>query len=312
MIKTTLEEVHDNLQKRSKDFTDKTIVTNSIKFENLETVKIGDTYHGIRPIAQNKIAAKLGVPANYLRKCEPEIQAYNLNHWMQKKAVKTKNVFVRFDKNDIRAIFTTKYRPLDNLEVVNHLLKYSYKPDVLVNCLFGEDFMSLNILSRENSFKIAKGDELIPGVTVSNSEIGRSSLGVAMFLFRLICSNGMVARVGFGKYSTYRHISAKNISKFLQSVKSIPVDKDIYKERLQIAMDKSVANPEKLLLRYNKKYKVREETAPAVQWGWEQEKGNNLYNIINAYTRASQYDGLTAKTRYLLQTIGGNILEKIS
>ena len=36
--------------------------------------------------------------------------------------------------------------------------------------------------------------------------------------------------------------------------------------------------------------------------------GDTIYNIVNVYTRAAQFEGLTAEVSYRLQKVGGNIL----
>ncbi len=38
------------------------------------------------------------------------------------------------------------------------------------------------------------------------------------------------------------------------------------------------------------------------------EAGDTMFNVVNTYTRAAQYEGLDAESSYRLQRIGGNIL----
>jgi len=42
--------------------------------------------------------------------------------------------------------------------------------------------------------------------------------------------------------------------------------------------------------------------------GWIQEMGETIFNIVNAYTRASHFGGLSAEAIYRLQKVGGMIL----
>ncbi len=37
-----------------------------------------------------------------------------------------------------------------------------------------------------------------------------------------------------------------------------------------------------------------------------------MFNVVNAYTRAAQFEGLTAEASYRLQRIGGNILRMLT
>jgi len=46
----------------------------------------------------------------------------------------------------------------------------------------------------------------------------------------------------------------------------------------------------------------------ALEWAWPLEAGDTMFSVINAYTRAAQFEGLTAESSYRLQKVGGNIL----
>jgi hypothetical protein len=40
----------------------------------------------------------------------------------------------------------------------------------------------------------------------------------------------------------------------------------------------------------------------------EQEMGNTMFHVVNAYTRAAQFEGLSAEASYRLQKVGGMVL----
>ncbi len=83
---TTLEKVSDRVNEMSQNCIDKNVTVADISFDNLETVRIGDTEtHQLREIAQRSISYRLGIPFQYLRKCPPDIQALNMNHWIDTK-----------------------------------------------------------------------------------------------------------------------------------------------------------------------------------------------------------------------------------
>jgi hypothetical protein len=46
----------------------------------------------------------------------------------------------------------------------------------------------------------------------------------------------------------------------------------------------------------------------AVEWAFPLEAGDTMFNIVNIFTRASQFKGLSAENSYQLQRVGGNIL----
>ena len=80
---TTLSKVHERVERMSQNHVDQFINVKDISFESLDTVNIGDDYHKLRPVAQQSIANRLGIPIQYLRRCPKDIQALNMNHWIR-------------------------------------------------------------------------------------------------------------------------------------------------------------------------------------------------------------------------------------
>ena len=95
----------------------------------------------------NLINARLphiGIPYNYLRKCPQEIQSVQMNYWIEHE--KNEQLFARFDGNSVRAIFTPKYKPVDNMDVILEIYGMGYRPETQVQCHLDELFMSLSIM----------------------------------------------------------------------------------------------------------------------------------------------------------------------
>jgi hypothetical protein len=55
-------------------------------------------------------------------------------------------------------------------------------------------------------------------------------------------------------------------------------------------------------------FQLGEKEREAADWGWEQEAGNSMFHLVNAYTKAAQFEGLPAEASYRLQKVGGAIL----
>jgi hypothetical protein len=109
---TTLGKVSDRVDKMSANCFDQNINVEDISFDNLDFMRISGEKHALRPVAQQSVAQRLGIPYPYLRRCPEDIQATNLNHWITKE--KNEQLFARFDGNDVRALFTLRYTPADN------------------------------------------------------------------------------------------------------------------------------------------------------------------------------------------------------
>ena len=92
---TTFGQVRNKVEEMSRQCTDQLISTPDIIFDNLKTVRIAGEPHPLRPTAQSLMANRLGIPMQYLSKCPGEVQAYNLNYWIQQE--RNPELFFRFD-----------------------------------------------------------------------------------------------------------------------------------------------------------------------------------------------------------------------
>jgi hypothetical protein len=73
-------------------------------------------------------------------------------------------------------------------------------------------------------------------------------------------------------------------------------------------MQTPVENPLMTIETFNKQFQIGEKKREAVKWGWEQEPGKTMFHVVNAYTRAAEFEGLSAEASYRLQRVGGAIL----
>ena len=60
---------------------------------------------------------------------------------------------------------------------------------------------------------------------------------------------------------------------------------------------------------FNRQFGLNEDERKAVEWAWQQEAGDTVFSVVNAYTRVAQeFKGLSAESSYKLQRVGGNVL----
>lgn len=302
---TTLGEVYDRVQHMSRNCFDEDIRVKDVAFRDLETIQIGDHLHHMEPLAARHISTRLGVPYSYLQRCEPDLQAYNLNRSLMQE--RNDELFFRFDENSVRAIFTKRYIPLNNLTVLDQLTNMDFRPETAVQAHLDHRMMLLNIPDTSRDFTIAKDDRMLPGVAISNSEVGLSSLSISAFLLRLVCTNGMISSVKTNT-SNYRHISEKPLQNFPELVNKATSNVDDQKKLLTFSLESHVDNPQSTMSSFNKQFLLNDDEKDAVAWAFPQEVGKTLFHIVQAYTKAPQYQGLPADSAYKLQKVGGSIL----
>jgi hypothetical protein len=170
---TAFGQVWNKVDEMARHYSDRLISTPEIAFNNLKTVRIAGEPYPLRPQAQSLMANRLGIPIQYLRRCPVDVQAFNLNFWITRE--RNPELFFRFDGEEVRAIFTPRYRPMDNIEVLERLDNLGYKADTRVQCCLDAEFMALSIPDSTQTFDLG-GDRITPGISISNSEVGLSSL----------------------------------------------------------------------------------------------------------------------------------------
>ena len=228
---TSLKKVMDQVHMMSENHTDELIPVKDISFDNLETVSVSGDYHTLRPIAQQSIANCLGIPIQYLRKCPPEIQKLNMNYWIEKE--RNEELFFRFDGDDVRAIFTPRYIPTDNLKVLEKLNTLGYDPETKIQSSLDDNFMIVNIPDGRQTYSI-NGDKMTPGISVSNSEVGLASLSISAFVLRLKCTNGMISKTAVS--ASYRHVSAKILKDFPEVLNNVSLELGKQKDQFRLSL----------------------------------------------------------------------------
>jgi len=304
---TTLGKVFDRVDAMSANCFDQSIVVPDISFDNLDIVRIAGEPHPLRPVAQRSISNRLGIPYPYLTRCPADVQAMNLNHWI--KHEKNDQLLFRFDGKEVRAMFTTKYIPVDNFEVMERLDSLGYKPETPVQCHLDTEFMSLSIPDGQKAFDI-NGDKFKPGISISNSEVGLASLSIAAFVLRLVCTNGLVAKSDVS--ASYRHVSTKILLELPEIFGKVGSELSMQRGKFKLSLESPVDDPSKTIESFNRQFQLKEPERDAVEWAWPQEAGATMFNVVNTYTRAAAMEGLPAESSYRLQKVGGDILAMVN
>lgn len=305
---TTLGKVFDKIDALSSDCYDQTINVSEISFKNLDMINIGSDRHEMRNVAQRSICQRLGIPFQYLQKCPPDIQAENLNFWIRQYE-NNNTLFFRFDGSEVRAIFTPKYVPVDNFEIMERLDSLGYPPETEVQCQLDKEFMSLSIPDGKQAFEI-DGDRFKPGISISNSECGLASLSISAFILRLICTNGLISKSDVS--ASYRHVSTKILAEFPQVINQVSQGLGQQRSQFKLSMESPVTDTQATLASFNRQFGLNKPEKEAVEWALPFEMGDTMFSVVNTYTRAGQFDGLTAESSHRLQRVGGNILAMLN
>lgn len=181
--------------------------------------------------AKTQLAEKVGIPFPYFARMEergPVLLAENVNYWFQKEPERR---LVRVAEGHVRAILSDRYRVgLDNYGLAFQVAERAKEHDAtILQCDLSETRMQIRIgvpnareklgeMTAELRARYATGshplgrgamvldaDYAVPGLLVSNSEVGAGAFRVEPYVMRLVCWNGLVSEVGLYKV----HVGAK-------------------------------------------------------------------------------------------------------
>ena len=155
--------------------------------------------YGINDIAHRQIGQTLKIPALYydrMRSEYPELLAQNVNGWFSR-TPDTKRMLRTMD-GTARALLSDRYRRIDNFEVASAVLPIISGMDgaSVESCELTDSRMYLKVVNPRVTAEVKKGDIVQAGIIISNSEVGMGSVNVSPLVYRLVCSNGMIAQDG--------------------------------------------------------------------------------------------------------------------
>ena len=130
----------------------------------------------VKPIAHQQLATTLNIPKPYYDRClseAPDLLCRNINTWMERTKAKK---LVRTLDNQVRAILSDSYRPLDNLDLAEAVIPklIGLEAEVVSGDITENRFYLKAITARING-EVKKGDTVQAGLVVSNSEVGQET-----------------------------------------------------------------------------------------------------------------------------------------
>ena len=286
----------------------------------------------VTDIAHRQIADRLGIPFKYYERMMneyPKLLDENVNSWLKFKAEKR---MLRTLDGKLRAFLSNRYRRLDNLELVDHILPViaQMKNCSIASCDITETHLYLKVINKSMKAEIVPGDIVQAGFVVSDSEMGLGALKVEPLVYRLVCKNGMISKdYAHKKYHTGRNVEDTDNAYELYSDETLQADDKAYFMKVQDIVSAAV-DETKFLLTVDKmrqakniktgdnpvetveilgdKYLLNKNERASVLRHFIMDRDFSQFGLVNAVTRTSQdvedYNRATE-----LERIGGTILE---
>jgi len=293
----------------SASYYDETIPVTDMMFHSIDRIQISGKEVEVLPSAQRLFANRLKVPHSYLVRCPSELQAENLNHWIREERERRETLFCRFDGSKLRAVFTDKYCAIDHTQILSRMVEYGFSSETEVHYSLDQELLVLKVPDFTRTFGFGEKDKIVPGISIGNSETGCLSFVIEAYFYRLVCSNGLIAKTAVA--SRFRHVSRKALEEFPDLLRQVIYESEHSQRRFEISTQTRLDNPLSTIGSFNRQFTLTKKEAEAVTHAWEIEQGMTMFHVINAYTRAAHEGDLTAEEEYRLERIGGFILSLI-
>jgi hypothetical protein len=147
----------------------------------------------MRMTAHEQMADTLNIPTSYYKRLmtdAPDLLAKNVNHWLMAGSARK---MVRTLDGGVRAILSDRYRPLDNVDLVEATLpKLMELGATVISSQITDSRLYVKAVTERIRGEVKVGDTVQAGIVISNSEIGAGSLRLEEMTYRLVCLNGAI------------------------------------------------------------------------------------------------------------------------
>ncbi|BBP03002.1 hypothetical protein TPL01_22140 [Sulfuriferula plumbiphila] len=151
--------------------------------------------YGITNLARRQLAEKLKIPFAYFERMrveQPALLDRNVNTWLQ---TDNERRMIRTLDGQVRAVLSDRYRRLDNFDLAENVLPILQRlPDARFESVeLTETKMYIKLVTPRLQYEMTPGDVVQAGIVITNSEVGHGTLSVQPLVYRLVCSNGLIA-----------------------------------------------------------------------------------------------------------------------
>lgn len=126
----------------------------------------------------------------------------------------TRGTAERGEPGTVRAFLSDRYRKRDDEDILGRVVPMlgTIPGAEVVSSEITDTKLYLKIIAPRVQGEVSQGDYVQAGVVISNSEVGHGALQVTPFVYRLICTNGMVVPESLGDYLVGRHVGGRVMS----------------------------------------------------------------------------------------------------
>ena len=261
-------------------------------------------------LATSHLCGKLNVPSRYFTRLVETgnytLAAENINCWL---AGDTRTFFLRGYAGKVRGVLSGSYSVYDAPEILE-TLREVFKPEnfVLKGSYISSERLHLRLI--ETSMLNVEGEDLYAGITLDSSDVGRSGLQVKFFLWKKVCTNGLIVAKSHARLFKQKHIGISH-DDFAESLKeglsTFYTLKDKIAESVRETNEIPVnSDMDELLEEVKSQTNLSDQAAEKVVELMRVKYAPTKWGLINGITEVAQE--FTLETRLQLEEIAGNML----
>lgn len=232
----------------------------------------------ITQFAFSQLCARIGVPAKYIDKCyksgKEDLALQNFREWADEAKG---NMLVREHEGTVRAVLSESYAPFDSFKVLR-TLKYTVNTNRFqpTQVHLSEDKLVIRFVDF-TPLPVKDGSPLYVGFAVSSSDVGRGALSIRMFLYRSVCTNGLLISSGNGTLYRQSHVGEKMTESKMQIFQRAFNNIDLVKDEMVATIKR---NRERTLRDYEMQILVEKAKR---ELKLSKEKSENLEALVGTY-----------------------------
>ena len=266
---------------------------------------------------------RLGVPHSYMKKCIdsplPDVQKLfeeNVNTLMSHYDSATRIRLYQPEAGAplrIRGIVSGSYTVFDTdqvLETVHEVLGDGFN---IKGYFINEEGLHLRMATPE-PLQI-DGEDLYPGFLITSGDVGNRSLEVQFFLWKQVCTNGLVMSRVSGKILHKRHLGIYDPvdfkSSLVSALESFPIFCENAKTLVEEARSKELTSDmlQARLKAFGREVKLQEKEKETIT-KLTANYGMTLWGLVNALTEFAQAERFDLDERTAIEIYAGNMLTK--
>ena len=267
----------------------------------------------LRPNALSQYLTRLQYPHGFYQRIPSRLNCLNVNWLVQNGGFQREALFRIQDENQARALMTDVYQPVDNLDLLQMI--EPYLGDGKVRWHYDDELTFHMSVSFPNyAEELKKGDIVERGIHISNSEVGLRSITIAGYLYRLVCTNGLIGSGGGGDSYRFRHVG--NVERLREKVQGAIESAKLEVERVvaqfKNALTVKIDEPFQYIERMAKDKELSQEELKAVLNSFMEasEDKDNLFGVSQAISNAANvFEG---ERSYELQRIAVDVSGRTS